>query len=209
MSIDTDYAVLRAVLTGEPGTGFETLAPAPDLSNYGEWAVEFGVYSGYSLGIIAEHMPVIGFDSFEGLPEDWRPGFPKETFGIGVNPEDGRSIQDVLMMGPNRMIVSGWFEDTVPKVPFPHLSLVHIDCDLYSSTVTALNGVLPYIHAGTVIVFDEYHGYPGWQDHESKAWHEFCATNGVTAELIALGDQEAAFVIEEIYVPGPADLGAV
>ena len=57
MSIDTDYAVLRGVLPHVPEWG---------------WAAEFGVYSGYSLDLIAAYKPVIGFDSFEGLPEDWR-----------------------------------------------------------------------------------------------------------------------------------------
>ena len=54
MSIDTDYAVLRGVLPHVPEWG---------------WAAEFGVYSGYSLDLIAAYKPVIGFDSFEGLPE--------------------------------------------------------------------------------------------------------------------------------------------
>jgi hypothetical protein len=58
MSIETDYATLRRVLHEHQSTLAET------------WAVEFGVYTGYSLGLIAQRLPVIGFDSFEGLPED-------------------------------------------------------------------------------------------------------------------------------------------
>ena len=40
-------------------------------------AVEFGVGTGQSTRLIAERMPVVGFDSFQGLPEFWRKGFPK------------------------------------------------------------------------------------------------------------------------------------
>lgn len=38
--------------------------------------LEFGVYHGLSLQKIAQHVtaPIHGFDSFEGLPEDWKPG---------------------------------------------------------------------------------------------------------------------------------------
>lgn len=176
MSIDTDYSVLRKVLTEHVNTD--------------GWAVEFGVYSGLSLGIIAEHMPVIGFDSFEGLPEDWREGFPKGTFAY----YPGQYIN----AQPRQMIVPGWFADTVPVFPFPPLSLVHIDCDLYSSTVTALVGVSPHVDPGTVLVFDEYHGYDGHELHEMKAFEEWVAANGITVEKIAHGEQEAAFVIHDI-----------
>lgn len=169
MSIDTDYEILRYVLKEYQPEG---------------WAVEFGVYSGYSLNIIAERMPVIGFDSFEGLPEDWRPGFPRGAFNTDGDP--------TFYPGFNQMLVPGWFENTVPFFPFPDLSLVHIDCDLYSSTVTALDGVLPYVDSGTIIVFDEFHGYPGSAEHEEKAWNEFVANNNLRYEHLAVGDEELA-----------------
>src|SRR6478735_7213790 len=44
-------------------------------------AVEFGVGHGHSLRLIASVLPVIGFDSFMGLPEDWRPSHMKGAFG--------------------------------------------------------------------------------------------------------------------------------
>lgn len=182
MSIDTDYRTLRDVLHEFQPRG---------------WAIEFGVFSGFSLNVIAEYMPVIGLDSFEGLPEDWRPGFPKGKFAI----PEGPSIQDVLMMGPNRMVVVGLFEDTLPALVekgLPRFGLVHIDCDLYSSTVTALEGVLPFIGPGTYVVFDEYHGYDGHEKHEAKAWGEFCARHQVLANTVKEGVEERAFVIQSI-----------
>jgi hypothetical protein len=183
VSIDTDYRILRNVLLLHKPQG---------------WAIEFGVFSGFSMNIIAAYMPVIGLDSFEGLPEDWREGFPKGTFAI---PEDGPSIQDVLLLGPNRMVMVGQFEDTVPELVkrgLPHMGLVHIDCDLYSSTITALEGILPFIGPGTYIVFDEYHGYETSELHEAKAWAEFCSRHMVIANTVAEGEQERAFVIQSI-----------
>lgn len=182
MSIDTDYATLREVLS-------EYRLPG--------WAVEFGVYSGFSLGLIAEHMPVIGFDSFEGLPEDWREGFPKGAFSCTAKPGDEAYYMSEGHPA-NAMLVPGWFDETVPGFPFPPLGLVHIDCDLYSSTVTALEGVANVISPGTIIVFDEYHGYPGWEDHEAKAWNEFCERYSVEVEIIAEAEQERAFRIDSI-----------
>jgi hypothetical protein len=186
VSIETDYATLRRVIHEFGPTG---------------WAAEFGVYTGYSLNIIANHMPVIGFDSFEGLPEDWRPGFPKGKFSEGWAKHHLRGVQHI---SPGRqMLVPGWFEDTAPSFPFPPLGLVHIDCDLYSSTVTALDAVTPYIEFGTIIVFDEYHSYPGAEDHEEKAFIEWQVRTDIDVEQIAWGEgehaQEAAFQIT--YIP--------
>lgn len=174
MSSDTGYRVLRHILNNHQPKG---------------WAIEFGVYTGQSLRLIAEHMPVIGLDSFEGLPEDWRPGFPKGKFGT----------QRIIPHAPgNAMIVKGLFSDTLPVLVergLPPLGLVHIDCDLYSSTVTALEGIKDAISPGTCVVFDEYHGYEGSEAHEAAAWQEFCQRYVVVAEQVAEGPQEAAFVI--------------
>lgn len=179
MSIETDYATLRRVIHEVQPQG---------------WAVEFGVYTGYSLGIIAAHMPVIGFDSFEGLPEDWREGFPKGKFATR-----GASINEIV---PRSMIVPGWFEDTLPTFPFPPLGLVHIDCDLYSSTVTALDAVTDHVSVGTVLVFDEFHSYPGAENHEEKAFNEWLRGTGFGVNLIAAGTgkhaQESAFQIRSL-----------
>jgi hypothetical protein len=43
---------------------------------------EFGVWKGATINYIASKTPgpVHGFDSFEGLPEDWRPGFEAGAF---------------------------------------------------------------------------------------------------------------------------------
>lgn len=161
------------------------------------WAVEFGVYTGTSLGIIARHMPVIGFDSFEGLPEDWRPEFPKGSFDFSKLTAFQKCYFDTQTQ-LNTMLVAGWFEDTVPNFPFPQLDLVHIDCDLYSSTATALHGVTPYIHPGTVVVFDEFHGYLGSEQHERKAWEEFVEANHVVADICTTGVEGCAFIIRHI-----------
>ena len=33
----------------------------------------------------------------------------------------------------------------------------------------------PYFCVGTIIVFDEWWGYPGWEEHEARAWEEYAA----------------------------------
>ena len=65
------------------------------------------------------------------------------------------------------------------------VAFVHVDCDLYSSTRTVLTLLAPAIRAGTVLVFDEWCGYEGWEEHEARAWAEFCAEFRVSFEWIA------------------------
>ena len=125
-------------------------------------ALEFGVGKGESTRIIAEHMPVIGFDSWQGLPEDWRDEFPKGSF---THPKP-----DIA----NAQFVDGWFADTLPTFNFPlEVGLVHIDCDLYSSTAIALKHTAPHLKSGAVLVFDEFHSYRDCELHEQRAFCEY------------------------------------
>lgn len=143
-------------------------------------AVEFGVGSGTSTRIIAEHMPVTGFDSGLGLPEDWRPEFPKGSLAYDIPTVD------------NADVVAGWFADTVPTFDFRGLGfigLVHFDADLYSSTATALKHIGPHLRPGCVLVFDEWHGYDGAEGHEQRAWREFADDTGVSWTVVGHADQ--------------------
>lgn len=136
-------------------------------------ALEFGVYTGSTLKVIAAARaggPVYGFDSFAGLPEHWRPGFPEGAFHAPEPP-------DV----PGAELVVGLFADTLPRFLETHpgpVGFVHVDCDLYSSTRTVLDLVGPRLSPGAVIVFDEYLNYPGWPEHEHRAWREYVTRTG-------------------------------
>ena len=101
--------------------------------------VEFGVYSGKTLSTIREHFngSLFGFDSFKGLPEDWRKGFGKGTFETENIP---------YIEGAN--IVVGLFSDTIPntlKTFEQPITFAHFDADLYSSTIFALEQITPYL----------------------------------------------------------------
>jgi hypothetical protein len=161
----------------------DTLLHVLDLKPQGT-ALEFGVGSGASLRWIAARMPVIGFDSFQGLPETWRPGFEVGKF----------ACKPPVIMGAQ--LVIGLFSDTLPGRTWPKdVGLVHIDCDLYSSTVTVLENVAPALVPGTYVVFDEYHGYDGYLDHELKAWQEFVDQTQVEWEVVGHGPEQWAIRI--------------
>jgi predicted O-methyltransferase YrrM len=158
--------------------------------------LEFGVYSGGTIRHIARGKPMAtihGFDSFEGLPAAWS-GFNlgRRAFSLG-----GR-----LPRVPGNVVLhKGWFSDTIPKWCSEvggAIAFLHIDCDLYSSTVDVLNGLADRLQPGTVLVFDEYFNYPGWERHEFKAWREFAAAHGVDYEYVAYARQQVMVRIRDI-----------
>lgn len=149
-------------------------------------ALEFGVGAGGSLRRIARQLFTYGFDSFNGLPEKWRDGFDAGRFACPP-PEV-----------PNTHLVQGLFEATLPLFdldPIGPVGLVHIDCDLYSSTRTVLQHMEPVFQPGTYVVFDEWHGYPGAESHEQKAWREFATRTRTAWTVIGHGPEQFAIRI--------------
>jgi hypothetical protein len=142
--------------------------------------LEFGVATGRTLNHFARLLPgktVYGFDGFQGLPEDWTSRMRRGFFARDSLPW----VRD------NCQLVIGWFDQTLPKwIKSNHqpVALLHVDCDLYSSTVTILNNLRHQIVSGTVIVFDEYINYPGWQLDEFRAWQEYVKKHNIRYEYI-------------------------
>jgi hypothetical protein len=149
-------------------------------------ALEFGVYRGETLRKIAQarsEKQVYGFDSFQGLPEFWLPDHQAGRFG----PDDPAGVQGPPEV-PGAELVVGWFDETLPGFLTTHpgpVAFLHVDCDLYSSTTIVLEHVGPRLVPGSVVVFDEFFNYPGWQGHEFRAWREFVAKSGIGFSYLA------------------------
>lgn len=146
--------------------------------------LEFGTASGRTINYISGFSPhpVYGFDSFEGLPELWRPGFPKGAFDMkGTLP----SVRE------NVRLVKGWFSDTLTPFLAEHTGLVsflHIDCDIYSSTKYVLETLRDRLAPGCIIVFDELVNYDGFDEDngELHAFYEFITTYKLSFEWIGM-----------------------
>lgn len=66
------------------------------------------------------------------------------------------------------------------------MRFINIDRDFYSSTVDVLSGLTDRIVDGTIIVFDEFFGYRGFDRHEAKAFFEFARENDWDHEVVAV-----------------------
>lgn len=154
--------------------------------------MEFGVGRGKSIRWIGEHADrtVYGFDSFEGIPEYWN-GNPVGAFAQKKLPKVPDNVQFEI----------GMFDKTIPGFLKQHadpIALLHVDCDLYSSTVTIFSMLGSRLQPGAIVLFDEYYNFPRWQQHEYKAFQEFVAASGVEYEYIGYsvtGQQVAARIL--------------
>jgi O-methyltransferase len=123
--------------------------------------LEFGVFRGqsfimaYQLGHDLD-MRFFAFDSFQGLPRDeesWKRGqFRADTdYFLRSVRKAGADLDRVVL-------VPGYYEElSLSDVPgLQRAAVIHIDCDLYSSTREALRLVEGIIGKGTMVIFDDW-----------------------------------------------------
>ncbi|MBK7824530.1 TylF/MycF/NovP-related O-methyltransferase [Nannocystis sp.] len=154
--------------------------------------LEFGVHRGESMRMWSQLLrhpdsQLHGFDSFEGLPEDWTVIDGKGTFSTG-------GAEPVLSDRRVRFF-RGWFADTLPGyTPPAHERLVlHLDADLYSSTKTVLDALEREIVPGSFVLFDEFSD----RLHELRAFDEFLRAHPQWRFRLVAADQILARVAFE------------
>jgi Tfp pilus assembly protein PilF len=163
------------------GSNLATFKRAVAQANIKGLVMEFGVRHGNSIRQLVQLVgqEAHGFDSFQGLPEDWHAESRGSYSTKGVIPK----------VPPMVKLHAGWFDETLPVFMAKHegpVRLINIDCDIYSSTKTVLDTLADRIVPGTVIVFDEYIGNEHWREDEYKAFQEAVATYGWRYEYLAV-----------------------
>lgn len=184
---------------------------AGDMGDY----LEFGVYVGRSLSCMhralahhgLDHVRLFGFDSFEGLPasaasEDrarWEPG------EFSVDLETALRFLEGWKVDMSRVtLVKGWFDDTLTtelaeRHSIRKASVIMIDCDLYSSSKTALDFCANLIADDAVILFDDWStgGLAEKRLGERKAFEEFLEAHPTLSarELGGYSEFSTAFLV--------------
>ena len=153
---------------------------------------EFGCHSGrtFSEAVKAskfldiEDMEFFAFDSFSGLPDT-----DPNKDGVFKKGDFFTSKKDFIKIVKKKsrleleehQIIEGFFSETLNaelQNKLPKAGIVHIDVDLYSSTVEILNFIKPLLSLGTVILFDDWYCFPVGEDKgERLALKEFCKAN--------------------------------
>lgn len=174
----------------------KTLHHAVSQASLTGLVLEFGVRFGTTAKLLQQYsgQEVHGFDSFQGLPTSWHE-IPQGAYSTnGVIPDLGKNI----------LLHAGWFSDSLPSFCQEHpqgVRLLHVDCDLYSSTKDILEMLHNQLIPDTIVVFDEYIMNPKWKEDEFKAWQEFCLHSSITYEYISfspMSNQTALRILADI-----------
>lgn len=158
--------------------------------------LEFGVCHGSSMSCmnravkilsLESQMRLVGFDSFEGLPDTtgmedghiWKGGMCRSDIEF-----TRRFLTEAGVDWNRTHLIKGWFSDTcnaatVQQYQLKHASVIMIDSDLYTSAKTALDFCFPLIGDHAVIFFDEWYifGYAETNVGEKHAFEEWLAAH--------------------------------
>jgi hypothetical protein len=148
--------------------------------------LEFGVWSGRAINLTAERVntTVHGFERFEEPPTDWRHGYSRDHNHMG-------SRQVSLL--PNVTRHAGRLEDTLPKFTATYdapIAFLHINCYRDSSTKFILDHLASRLRVGTVIAFNKYFNFPGWRNHEYRAFQELVQDRSLRYRYLAYNTAE-------------------
>lgn len=173
---------------------YEYIIEKYSLKTESIYFMEFGVCSGNSFvwWLNANNNPnskFAGFDTFEGLPENW---------GMMFNKGDMKS--DIPTLDDKRAtFVKGLFQDTLVQYTRDNdinqcqRKVIHLDADLFTATLFSLTTLAPYLKKGDIIMFDEFNT----PNHEFFAWDIFTKSYYVKYRLIGAVNNyfQAAFEI--------------
>ena len=143
--------------------------------------LEFGVHQGLSIGLFSQLLKnsndartIFGFDNFTGLTEDWT---GMRSYG---GHETRAQFFDLkgkpIFTSDNVEYIIGDIENTLEMFltskQNPLISFIHIDTDTYTPANVILKNCRPLLGPGSVILFDQLLGYPGYEHHEYAALTE-------------------------------------
>tara|TARA_R110002049_G_scaffold309268_1_gene519510 strand:- start:14265 stop:14951 length:687 start_codon:yes stop_codon:yes gene_type:complete len=135
--------------------------------------LEFGVFRGSSIKHWAKthshpDSQLIGFDTFTGLPEEWKDGGRVVSSGHFDTAGAIPSVPDDRVR-----FVKGLFQESLPgflDAFHRHGRLViHNDSDLYSATLYVLAQLDRFLEPGDILIFDEFYSVM----HEYRAFHDY------------------------------------
>ncbi len=155
--------------------------------------LEFGCCGGMTFGLAHKYKHILGlsmrlyaFDSFQGLPKP-------EGIDVHVQWEEGthamsmaqftKKLEEIGAEKKEYFLVPGFYDESLKrnspdKIGLKKAALVYVDCDLYESTVSVLNYVLPILQTGTILAFDDFFCFNGDPDRGGQlALKEFLQRN--------------------------------
>ena len=184
--------------------------------------VEFGVYQGNSMicmhratsSLELDDMRLFGFDSFEGLPESakldtvWSPGQFRADIDF-----THELLTEAGIDWSRTQLVQGFYDEVLDaelaaELGIDRISMVMIDCDLYTSTREALDFCAPLLGDHCVILFDDWESTDN-RHGEKRAFGEFLQKHAEfeVEDLGGYHDHARVVLLQRNPRPAPPDQG--
>ena len=127
------------------------------------------------------------FDSFKGMPKAeheidaisphvTRGSWGEGSLNTGVGPEAILKAMSKYLSAKDIIVYDGYFAQTLESIePTTRFAFVHVDCDLYQSTVEVLNHLFGHgmVSEGAIILFDDWNCFRARRDAGARrAWDE-------------------------------------
>jgi len=135
--------------------------------------LEFGVFKGKTINLFSKILKkykakIYGFDSFEGLNEDW--------VGTRMTKKFFSNNGKIPNVHKNCFLIKGRVQDTLDdflkKNKNLKINFLHMDLDTYPSTKYVLKKIKKKLANNAIILFDELYNMEGWRVGEFKALTE-------------------------------------
>jgi hypothetical protein len=157
---------------------YQYIVDKMNLKNESFDYLEFGVSRGHSFKWWVENClnrqnRFYGFDTFEGLPESW---------GVFNKGDMNANIPDI---SDSRVeFIKGLFQDTLQdflsRRDINRRKVIHMDADLFSSTLFVLTTLAPVLKKDDILIFDEFNV----PNHEFFAFKMFCDSYYIKTRLL-------------------------
>ncbi|HQY40507.1 MAG: class I SAM-dependent methyltransferase [Chitinophagaceae bacterium] len=158
--------------------------------------LEYGVASGASFNWWLQNnqnpaSQFYGFDTFEGLPENWGSFYKKGDMSSAIPTTGDSRAQFIKGLFQDKL--KGFIGHQQDLLHQQRRLVIHMDADLYSSTAFVLSMLYPFLKKGDIITFDEF----SVPMHEFKAFYEFTHNFYITLKPVAAVNNfyQTAFVV--------------
>lgn len=139
-----------------------------DVAEVGVWRGGAGIMMRAVLKAFGSSRSVWLADSFQGLPRPDPERYPADSGDVHWSHSElvisadtvKQNFQRYGLLDDQVKFLAGWFHDTLAEAPVRRLALLHLDCDMYQSTIVALRALYPKVSPGGFVIVDDFGALP-------------------------------------------------
>lgn len=140
-------------------------------------------------------------DSFEGLPVPDAEKYPQDKGDLHHTRDQlvvsidavKKNFQKYDLLDGQVRFLKGWFKDTLLSADIKKLALIHLDGDMYQSTMDAMENLYPKLSIGGYVIVDDWGAVAACR----QAIEDYRLKHGIT-EIISPIDEKGIYWKREV-----------